>query len=317
MRVDLSAHADFSHLTTLPAVGTRFGVTVSVLRRLRGLNAFDLPWRDARGRAQIDAPRVPVVFALRGACLADPSALTAQGERIELAVAAIDHETPCSVICVTRGARIWAFKGSTVPHADYLARQIGTPREQIACQLPTGRYLCRRGTHGRGRRRISNALILSRHETVIVQRRRQAPVQAGGHFAVDTPLDELHPATNLHAARTQTPRAHHSTFASAGCLTVPGTNRTGPWRSFVQQVAGRRRDRREVILLTGAEACLAAHDTPDVPRIRPGSMRTRIMDLQRLLRVTVDGRLGKQTAEAALARWGTWNVPAADVPPSR
>lgn len=317
MHVDLSVHPDYAHLDSIPGVGTRFELTVTVLRRLRGLNAFDLPWLSGRGRPYIKARGVPVVFALRGASLVDDSALTAVGTHVELKIAQIDHRTPQSVIVVARGDMLTAFKGATVPHESYLRQQLERPDDNTACLLPTGRYLCQRGTHGRGSQRISNALILSRREPIVVQRRRTAPAPSEPFFGPGARLDDLHPATNLHAARTTHRAAHHTTFSSAGCLTVPGTNRSGPWRTFVQRVAHRGEKWREVIVLTGAEACIAAdpHATP-VPRIRPGSMRRRIRDLQHLLRITPDGRMGRRTADAALKRWGTWNVPAADVPPA-
>lgn len=290
MHVDLSRHPDYAHLTRLPATGAAFTVDAAVLARLRGLNAFDLPRRHTPGR--------PVVVGLRGASLARRADLVAEGARIDLVVDRIDHETPRCVILVWRGDRLTAFQGSTVPHVDYLAQQ-WSRGGQRACLLPTGRYICEIGVH-RGRDgAIPRALLLNAKVLVY---RANTPDQA--HRIGDLDPDWLDPDTNVHAARTDA-ATHLSRFASAGCLTVPGAVGVAPWTRFVADTAGRVGHRREVIVLTGAEAWAAAtRDDTISPTIRPGSLRRRIRAVQKHLGVRADGVFGVSTYQACVERWG-------------
>lgn len=296
MHVDLSRHPDYAHLEAIPPDGAPFTVDAAVIARLRGLNAFDLPARSAQR---------PVVLALRGASLPRRADLMSEGAAIDLVVDRIDHETPRCVICVLKGARLTAFQGSTVPHVDHLSVQWAQGGRQ-ACLLPTGRYVCEIGTHRGGEAPIPGALLFNSEVLVY---RSNTPDEA--HEIGRLTPDWLDPDTNIHAARTDG-GSHLSRFASAGCLTVPGEDGSGPWRRFTALIAGRIGARREVILLTGAEACLAAtRDDVLTPRIRPGSLKTRIRALQKHLRVPADGRFGQSTYAACVARWGV-AVPALD-----
>lgn len=291
MHVDLSRHPDYAHLPDRPAVGTPFTVTSAVLARLRGLNAFALPRRHRGDR--------PVVVALRGASLPRRADLMVQGPSVDLVVDQIDHETARCVILVWESAGLTAFQGSTVPHRTYLAEQWRAGGRR-ACLLPTGRYLCRIGTHNGSLADapIPGALVLPGEQLVY-----RAPHADEAH-RIDTLEPDWHAArTNLHAARTPL-GAELGAFSSAGCVTVPGDPGQGPWVTFQARVGGRTGHRREVIVLTGAEACLAAtRDDVLTPRIRPGSLPARIRAVQRHLGLPVDGVFGVETYKACVERW--------------
>jgi hypothetical protein len=239
-----------------------------------------------------------VIVGLRGASLRNRSALIAEGEAVELVVDYIDHETPRCVIVVWRGDHLTVFQGSTVPHLDHLQRQWRLGGRQ-ACLLPTGRYLCEIGTHRGEDGHIPNAVIFN--QVVLVHRSQTA---GRAHHLEDT-VDWLDPDTNVHAART-TGAAHLRTFASAGCLTVPGQVGSGPWQRFIKTNGGRRGHHREVIVLTGAEAWEAATVRDMIqPRIRPGSLKKRIRALQAHLRLSArNGVFGRNTYRQCVERLG-------------
>lgn len=302
MNVPLRWHPDYAHLPDSERLmGQLFALDADLLERLRVSNGFDVPLPDPA------IPAAPVVLALRGASLEGVWRWRADGRRGArpalvqrgtplLVTDHIDHERPRCVLAVfDAGGGVTAFQGSTVAHIDWLRAQWRESRrgshKRVACTLATGRYAYTVGTHNTD---IPHAL--TQHDPLPVYRSR---VNGASPSRTLLQGSEWHAAhTNVHASRAEDP-ALLDAFASAGCLTVPGTPRGGPWLEFVQIASGADGVKREVILLTGAEALNAADRTRALPRLaRAGSSQARVEALQAKLGLTVDGIFGEKTFEA-------------------
>ena len=284
-------------------LGQPFALDADLLDRLRASNGFDGPLSGP-------VPDAPVVLALRGASLegvwrwrvggrrGPRPALSARGAPV-LVTDHIDHERPRCVIAVwgTDGT-LTAFQGSTVAHISWLRAQWRASRRggraRVACTLATGRYRSVVGTHRGQAGDIPHALTV--RTRVPVYRSR---VNGASPTRTLLGVADWHAAhTNVHAGRTAD-AALIDTFESAGCLTVPGTARSGPWLAFVEAASGPDGAAREVIVLTGAEALHAADRTRALPRLaRPGSSVARVKALQERLELTADGDFGPQTFRA-------------------
>lgn len=307
MYVSLQSHPDYAHLATPALTGQPFALTGGLLARLRESNGFDAPFGAV--------PSAPVVLALRGASLervwrwrragrrGPRPALVQTGTPI-LVTDHIDHERPRCVIAVwAADGTLTAFQGSTVAHMDWLKKQwTAGPSKRVACTLATGRYRYTVRTHRSADGDIPRAL--TQHDKLPIYRTytEGSPTQTfgiQGRPARAFGVAEWHAAhTNIHAARTQSAQ-QLDTFASAGCLTVPGTVRSEPWLTFLACASGPDGALREVILLTGAEALAAADQTVTLPRLaRAGSSEARVKELQTHLNLDADGDFGPNTFQA-------------------
>lgn len=303
MYVPLHTHPDYAHLDAPTLTGQPFALDAAVLARLRSANGFDVP---LPGRA---LPEAPVLLALRGASLEGVWRWRRSGRRgprpalIEtgapvLVTDHIDHERPRCVIAVWGAdGELTAFQGSTVAHISWLKKQWAArrdPRRRIACTLATGRFRYTVRTHGSQDGDIPHAL--TQHDRLPVYRTR---VRGASPTRTLPGVAEWHAAhTNIHAARTAADE-HLDTFASAGCMTVPGTRSDGPWQTFVARASGADGVQREVIVLTGAEALQAADGTRALPRLaRAGSSKAHVEALQARHGLHVDGDFGPKTFRA-------------------
>lgn len=287
---DWRADIDLSFLTDHPSViklmdravddpARRFRLTTRNLAALLAANGLD----PVETRERMDADLI--LFALRGCVPVDPAATGVLTKAVELSVQPVDHLMPRCTLGVWRRdlKRIAVFGGSTVPNRWAMAMQAaafaqpGRTVWRMANVLATGRHDFIVGAHGGWQ---PSALIAAGRDGRAIPQpafRSRSGVLSKAEMVLDpvVVLDNLHPA--LTPADPQ-----GAAFSSEGCLTLaertpPETWTRSPpdWTVFSELAQLRRLSARErklhgLVLLTGAEAWMAARGEA-VERVRYGS----------------------------------------------
>lgn len=285
-RADMDLSALAQHPSAIKLLGRaeddparRFRLTTRTLAALFAANGLD----PVETRERMDEQLI--LFALRGCVPVDPAASGVLTKAVELSVQPVDHVAARCTIGVWRRdlKRIAVFSGSTVPNRWAMAMQAaafaqpGRTVWRMANVLATGRHDFIVGAHGGWQ---PSALISAgRDGRAIPQPAFRS--KSGGLTEADLVLDPVVVLDNIHPALTPAD-PQGAAFSSEGCLTIaersPPTEwtRSPPdWTAFAELARLRRLPARErklhgLILLTGAEAWLAANGQA-VERVRYGS----------------------------------------------
>ncbi|MEL7219466.1 MAG: hypothetical protein AAGK01_13695, partial [Pseudomonadota bacterium] len=292
---------DYAHFSP-PQRGASFELTADVIEELIALNGFKPVFANDQ-----------VVFGLRGARLA--TGHEAHGGSVALIDQRPNHTTPRCVVGVYNRSNktILALTGSTVPNGRNMIKHWKlangiAPGGSKANMLPTGSYRYRRGSHGwsksHHRWKVPIALRLTARSG---RDDGAATVLRSNNDATYGTLDEYDlsmPHDNIHCAFGTT------SFSSAGCITIRGTNArfakrgTLQWNTFQKFITtievGQIVD---CLILTGAEAALVARrDDADLRRLRTGSQGDAVKRLQAFLGASTDGDFGPRTKQ----RFAMW-----------
>lgn len=292
---------DFAHTLAAGDAGIepdrRFTLTAKVLELLIRANRFEPEGKGNR-----------IVFGLRGGQLAGGDSFE-EVDAVEIIDTRPDHATFCCTIGIlnrTTG-KISAFLASTVPNEKFMTnyyRKIHglMPFKDMGCNmLPTGCYIFRVGGHSRNRikpaLRMTNPDRLTEDAVCTVLRTSNDLT-----YRHDDLWDRSVPYDNIHCAYYDTK------FSSAGCQTIKGANRAGPWGRFQAFLdTGRTNTRFDYVLLTGREAAIAAKliesgKADNVPlaqaclgRLRVGSRGAAVTRLQKKLGFNGTGYFGPST----------------------
>lgn len=292
---------DFAHTLAANDAGvepdTRFTVTAEVLELLIRANRF-----------QPEGKGNQIVFGLRGGRLTGGDSFE-DVDAVEITDTRPDHATFCCTIGVLNRStgKISAFLGSTVPNekfmTNYYRRKNNLPPfKNMNCNmLPTGCYIFRVGGHSKNRikpaLRMTNPDRLTEDAVCTVLRTSNDLTYRHEDF-----WDRTTPYDNIHCAYYDTK------FSSAGCQTIKGANRAGPWGRFQAFLdTGRTNTRFDYMLLTGREAAIAAKliesgnagDAALVQkclgRLRVGSRGDAVTRLQKKLGFNGTGYFGPST----------------------
>lgn len=282
--LDLSALADHPAAIKLldraeddPA--RQFRLTTRSLAALFTANGLD----PVEARERMDEQLI--LFALRGCILVDPAVTGLPVKEVALSVQPVDHVAPRCIIGAWHRdqRRIAVFSGSTVPNRWAMAMQAaafaqpGRTVWRMANVLATGRHDFIVGAHGGWQ---PSALISAGRDGRAIPQpafRSKSGALAKAEMVLDpvVVLDNVHPA--LTPADPQ-----GAAFSSEGCLTLaertpPETWTRSPpdWTTFsglarLRRLPARERKLHGLVLLTGAEAWMAANGQP-VERVRYGS----------------------------------------------
>jgi len=246
------------------------------------------------------------LFALRGA-LPDP-APSGWTAAVRLVPAAVDHlHMRCTIgIWDAGGGRLFAAPGSTVPHAENVAKAAARGGKG-ANQVEPGYYTdLTKGEHLQGKLNGHEAL---RQTASRFYRRspRGLPYSAKSPLFYGNPYDNLHCGWNLDGKEPG--------FRSAGCMVVAGMphcprhekpepNR-GAWKTFHDLLYRKRQASFPILILPADEAAAALRDgVPGPSRLVFGSRGEQVEALQRQLKARerykgpVDGWLGPRTYRA-------------------
>lgn len=234
-----------------------------------------------------------MLFALRGCTLIDPAQTGVLAKAVDLSVQPVDHLSPRCVLGVWRQDldRIAVFAGSTVPNRWAMAMQAaafarpGHTVWRMANVLATGRHDFIVGSHG-GWEPAALVSANLRGQAVPQPAFRS---RSGALRKADMVLDPVVVLDNVHPAVTPND-PQGAAFSSEGCLTL--AERTPPetwmarppdWVMFselarIRRQPARRRRLYGLVLLTGAEAWLAARGEA-VERVRYGSRGPAVRSL--------------------------------------
>lgn len=294
-------HPDFAHALAAESAGiapdARFTLISDILDLLIRANRFE---PEGKGNN--------IVFGLRGGQLTGGDSFEDVAS-VEITDIRPDHETFCCTIGVLNqsSGTISAFLASTVPNAkfmtNYYRKKHGlAPFKNMGCNLlPTGCYVFRVGGHSRNRirpaLRMTNPDRLTEDAVCTVLRTSNDLSYRHEDF-----WDRTTPYDNIHCAYYDTK------FSSAGCQTIKGANRAGPWGRFQAFLdTGRTNTRFDYMLLTGREAAIAAKlietgkadDAALVQaclgRLRVGSRGEAVTRLQKQLGFNGTGYFGPST----------------------
>lgn len=284
------ADLDLSALADLPAAiklldqpeddpARQFRLTTRTLAALFAANGLD----PVETRERMDEQLI--LFALRGCTLIDPAMTGVPVKAVTLSVQSVDHVAPRCVIGVWRRdqKRIAVFSGSTVPNRWAMAMQAaafaqpGRTVWRMANVLATGRHDFIVGAHGGWQ---PSALISAgRDGRAIPQPAFRS--KSGLLSKADLVLDPVVVLDNIHPALTPAD-PQGAAFSSEGCLTIAErappaewTRSPPDWSTFselarVRRLPARERKLHGLVLLTGAEAWMAANGQA-VERVRYGS----------------------------------------------
>ena len=249
---DDKAQPDFAHTHT-PAADTlapksTFGFDARVFDLLIRANHFR-----PKGKGGL------IAFGLRG------GKLVGAGKQEDVDAVQIEDTRPdhknfqCTLgIFDTNTRKIKAYTGSTVPNRqwmrNYYKQKHGIqPHKSTKCNLlPTGCYIYRVNAHSAGKikpaLRMTNPDNLTADAKCTVLRTHQDL-----SFSHDDFWDPTMPFDNIHCAYSD------NNFSSAGCQTIKGVNKEGPWGAFQDVIGALGWDARiDYVLLTAREAALAA-----------------------------------------------------------
>ena len=297
---------EYAHLSTLPQYRT-FQFIPDDLERLIESNHFNPVANDGQ-----------IVFGLRGAVLQNGHEAE-NIDKLELKDVRPDH---VNLRCVMgfydfNVKRFWAYTASTVPNAKYMhayyRKHNGIQGKQsMANMLPSGAYLFRRASHGwsNGAKkwRVPRALRLTNPDngkdgtTIVLRTRNDLIYGTADYWDKSMPMDNIHPAYST------------TSFSSAGCLTIRGsntnfTNRTTyQWAKFHARISRMESgDRIGMVLLTGADAAIAAklrregnigdasQVNNNIERLRIGSTGEKVKKLQEFLDIGQTGLFDADT----------------------
>lgn len=244
---------DFAHLLGIEGDGLTpdktFTLTPDVLELLITSNSFDPQGPDDK-----------FVFALRGALLANGKRQVENAQSVELKDVRPNHrQFRCTIGFYDRANKtITAYLASTVPNVKYMtnyyrkANGLRPYRNIGANMMPTGCYVFRKNAHGGGRikpamRMTDPGNLTADAETTILRTKNDLTFRHNDYWQQTTPYD------NIHCAYSTT------SFSSAGCQTICGKNRQGPWGRFQKELDKLKwNTRMDYMLLTGREAGIAA-----------------------------------------------------------
>ncbi|MGF1455986.1 MAG: trypsin-like serine peptidase [Alphaproteobacteria bacterium] len=297
--LDHQNHPDTAHLPR--AVDETFDLTAEVLEVIGRNNAFEPHF----------APHGKILFALRGAVLADGSFSREDQSSLPIKVVRPNHQTFRCLIGIydTGTKRLSAYRGSTVPNAGavlgyYRFRNFQADRV-MANLLPAGCYQMCVGTHAGRSRIVQGALRLgtgptpdTASEVTVLRTENDVSYGTMDRWDPCVPKDNLHPAFGLNS------------FASQGCLTIrgyqnaPDGDATHQWAEF-QAKAGIGPDkngmRYDLVLVTGMEAAATAMALESGGNMKPlqclrhGSRGDAVRRLQRAMGVRDSGSFDAAT----------------------
>ncbi len=302
-------HPDTVHLP-ITAQDETFDLTAEVLEVIGRNNAFE-PHFSPHGR---------IIFALRGAVLADGSFSQEDQSSLSVKVVRPNHHTFRCLIGVydTSTKRLSAYRASTVPNAGgvlgyYEFRNFGG-RRIMANLLPAGCYEMCVGTHHGQALTVQGVLRLGNGPTPetaseVTVLRTENDVSYGNKDVWDLcrPKDNLHPAFGLNG------------FASRGCLTIrgfqnaPDSGATHQWAEFQAKTGigpGQEGTRFDLVLVTGMEAAATAMALESGGNMKPlqclrhGSRGEAVRRVQRAVGVRDTGSFDALT-KRELARFQT------------
>ncbi len=236
---------DFAHLLVAEKHGIKpdktFALTPQALELLIKANHFEPV-----------GPNGKFVIAVRGGLLANGKKQVEDVTSVELEDRRPDHRKfRCTLGYYDRkNGLVTAYLGSTVPNAYYVDQYFRGQRKSNL--LPTGCYVFRKNAHSKGR--IKPALRMTNPDkltldalTTVLRSRNNAVFEHGDIWDKTTPYDNVHCAY------------YNNKFSSAGCLTIQGADRAGPWGRFQKELDKHKWDTRiDVLLLTGREVAIAA-----------------------------------------------------------
>ena len=262
------------------------------------------------------ACRIPVppaglaLFAIRGGL---PSG-TAKGwtRSIPITQAPVDHDHMRCALCLwdIAGGRVFAARGSTVPHRDNVlksAARKGSMRGRGTNQLEPGYYTdLAKGEHLQGKRNGHQAL----RQTGSRLYRRSL---TGVPYAAKSPLYFGNPYDNLHCGWNLDGKA--AGFSSAGCMVVAGMPHCprredagpnlGPWKTFHDLLYAAPQKTFPILLLPFAQAMRAAGGGEVLVY---GSEGDAVAALQRKLAEHGDYR-GRATGKLDARTYRAWKQP--------
>ena len=243
---------DFAHLIGAEGDGIgpdkTFTLTPEILELLISANSF-----------QPEGPDGKIVFALRGGKLANARQIE-KADSVEIEVMRPDHKNfRCTLGFYDRtNKKISAYLGSTVPNRSYMqnyykkTHRIGRYRNINANILPTGYYVYRKNAHNKGKikpamRMTEPSSVSADAKATVLRTSNDLTFKHNDLWDLTTPYD------NIHCAYSTT------SFSSAGCQTICGADKQGPWGRFQKELDKHAWDTRfGYVLLTGREAAMAA-----------------------------------------------------------
>jgi predicted chitinase/peptidoglycan hydrolase-like protein with peptidoglycan-binding domain len=296
---------DYAHLEPAgrePIVGDkRFKIGAADMELLIKANAFDPKGPDGR-----------VVFGFRGATIVDAgkrNGAVTDADMLELEETRPDHRNfRCVIGFYQRGTgKLSAFTASTVPNVKYLTNyylwknKLGGNSGISANMMPTGCYVFRVGSHSSGK--IKPALRMTDPDN-LADDAKACVLRTSNDltFSHDDLFDYCMPYDNIHCAYA------NDSFSSAGCQTIQGPDKKGPWGQF-QDVLEKLKinTRLDYMLLTGREASIAAwlrdagraEDQDEIlrrlGRLRVGSLGAAVNRLQEKIGVQPSDYFGPYT----------------------
>lgn len=305
-----------------------FLLTAGTLSDLVTANEFEAASRPARGDPNL------CLFALRGCVLQSLEDGTVTQPAVRLRVVRPDYERARCVIGVWRRdtGDITVFSGSTTPNRQSLdlqaaafrrAEALDVPVWRIANTLASGVHLFTQGRHGGWHPAALRAASLDgrAHRQPALRSISGALRRGDLRLDVTTVMDNVHPgATPAGSGPVE--------FSSEGCLTVCERRRPARWTIYppdwtaFSRLVGldpRKRPRNEhaLMLLTGADAWLAAHGSPACA-LRYGAAGPRTEALRASLGLARQGSYDTAVLQRVMAAWGGGPVtPAAAFKPER
>ncbi|MDF1811142.1 MAG: peptidoglycan-binding protein [Verrucomicrobiales bacterium] len=291
------SHPDYRHIAGLGEGELNFEFRARDLELLIRANEFQ----------PVDQNGV-VLFALRG-CRLQYGDSAIRKQSLYLVDQRPDHRQLRCVIGVyhRNSGELSAYTGSTVPNARFVWNY--SEYKNAGNLLPTGCYRYKTGAHSGGR--YPNCLLLD-EPSLVLRTTNDLSYGTKDRWEPGKVWNNIHPSFSTF---------EWADYSSAGSLTVKGSyyqdrGYTGEWSKF-QQDAGITGDGKffHLVLLTGLEARIAAglrlagisdSSHPKVverlSRLRSGSRGERVKELQRGLRVIVDGEFGAKTRQALVGK---------------
>jgi|GEM_PF-1723024 len=302
---------EYAHLSNLPK-DQHFKFTPEDLELLVDLNHFELQGHQEK-----------IVFGLRGAAIKSGHQVE-NVNMLELKDLRPDHVNLRCVIGFYDFVekKFWAYTASTVPnarnmHAYYRKVHGISGRKLMSNMLPSGAYTYRRASHGWDRRRnkwkvpralrLTNSGTKSDGKTIVLRSRNDLVYGNADYWQKTTPMDNIHPAFST------------TTFSSAGCLTIRGTNQrytnsgSAQWKRFLIHISQMGSgDPIDLLLLTGSDAATITKFREDnnignqsmprenLERLRIGSTGNKVKKLQSFLEIDQTGIFDPDTKLALI-----------------
>ena len=213
-----------------------------------------------------------------------------------------------------------AFRGSTVPNKQWMRNyykiinKLPTNKKTRSNLLPTGCYVYRVNAHSGGK--IKPALRMTNPDSLMADAKCTVLRTSNDlAYAHDDLWDTSTPYDNIHCAYFD------DRFSSAGCQTIKGANKLGPWGIFQKKIGALGWNARiDYVLLTGREVAIAAaiiaagkqNDTAFVDaclgRLRVGSQGEDVVRLQKKIGFRGSGYFGPITKRRLTEREGAQDL---------